>query len=254
VLHTEKEELDDKARWMRIEAADVVAECERCYVGYRLPAPAESSSSTSLPTTVGVPSDAVSRYDLSEHETSTTSTSVGDPRLGSAIAPLAEDSSPPSFAQQTQRGNASMTASMVSEAGDGGVGADPGGLPSRHILLLEREIAVLKDNLNQHLGTLHRQRVLESGVEAERQTLYNKLRAYRDQLAQRAAALERAKVEASTSKAMHIKWENDLGARNRSLREGQRHLSGETERLKAELAQAKVRRPLFFLVSFWQGG
>jgi hypothetical protein len=244
---------------MRTEAADVVAECERCYVGNRLPPPVESSSSFPMAADPSS-SAAVSRYDFPEHGTplqaSTPPTGSGAPdaRRGSAASLPTDDSSPTSSsaaaaAQQPQPGHASLTASTISEGGGGGGGGGDG-MPSRQVLLLEREIAVLRDNLNyeqhlraqhnQHLGTLHRQHVLESGVEAERQTLYNKLRAYRDQLAQKTVALERARAEAATSKAMHIKWENDLGAKNRSLREEQRHWCDEGERLKADLAQAKV--------------
>ncbi|KAI8974673.1 Hamartin protein-domain-containing protein [Pilobolus umbonatus] len=84
---------------------------------------------------------------------------------------------------------------------------------------LKREVLLLRNELNfelflkqqhlQHIGRLHREHVLDSSVEAERQELYNTTRMLKTQLSQATVALEQLKAESAQTKKRHVKWEDE---------------------------------------------
>ncbi|KAI8090683.1 hypothetical protein BDF21DRAFT_334168 [Thamnidium elegans] len=97
---------------------------------------------------------------------------------------------------------------------------------------LKREVLLLRNELNfelflkqqhlQHIGRLHREHVLDSSVEAERQQLYNTTRMLKAQLGQTTAALEKLKVESALTKQKHVKWEDEQSGKLRGYREARR--------------------------------
>ncbi|GAA5801571.1 hypothetical protein HPULCUR_007019 [Helicostylum pulchrum] len=97
---------------------------------------------------------------------------------------------------------------------------------------LKREVLLLRNELNfelflkqqhlQHIGRLHREHVLDSSVEAERQQLYNTTRMLKAQLGQTTAALEKLKAESALTKQKHVKWEDEQSGKLRGYREARR--------------------------------
>ncbi|KAG2203494.1 hypothetical protein INT47_008221 [Mucor saturninus] len=97
---------------------------------------------------------------------------------------------------------------------------------------LKREVLLLRNELNfelflkqqhlQHIGRLHREHVLDSSVEAERQQLYNTTRMLKAQLNQTTSALEKLKAESALTKQKHIKWEDEQSGKLRNYREARR--------------------------------
>ena len=67
-----------------------------------------------------------------------------------------------------------------------------------HLLLL------LKQQHLQHIGRLHRDHILDSTVEAERQNLYNTCKILKSQLSQTQAAFDRQRIETTNIKKKHV--------------------------------------------------
>ncbi|KAI8378436.1 Hamartin protein-domain-containing protein [Blakeslea trispora] len=97
------------------------------------------------------------------------------------------------------------------------------------VAALKREVLLLRNELNfelflkqqhlQHIGRLHREHVLDTSVEAERQQLYNTTRLLKAQLNQTTLALEKLKAESALTKQKHIKWEDEQSVKLRNYRE-----------------------------------
>ncbi|CEP14350.1 hypothetical protein, partial, partial [Parasitella parasitica] len=106
--------------------------------------------------------------------------------------------------------------------------------PETKLLLaaLKREVLLLRNELNfelflkqqhlQHIGRLHREHVLDTSVEAERQQLYNTTRMLKAQLNQTTTALEKLKAESALTKQKHIKWEDEQSGKLRNYREARK--------------------------------
>ncbi|KAI8083147.1 Hamartin protein-domain-containing protein [Halteromyces radiatus] len=100
------------------------------------------------------------------------------------------------------------------------------------IAALKREVLLLRNELNfelflkqqhlQHIGRLHREHVMDSTVEAERQQLYNTNRMLKAQLAQTTASLEKLKSESALARQKHIKWEDEQSNKLRGYREARK--------------------------------
>ncbi|KAI8991218.1 hypothetical protein BDF20DRAFT_903993 [Mycotypha africana] len=94
-----------------------------------------------------------------------------------------------------------------------------------HFAALKRELnfeLFLKQQHLQHIGRLHRDHVLDTSVEAERQQLYNTNRMLKAQLHQTTAALEKLKSESAMTKQKHIKWEDEQSGKLRGYREARK--------------------------------
>lgn len=231
IISSPKQEIADlKRTWERYDAAGVIDECEKLYL-MRIAAdvPRMGSKEALSPHFPQPPRLAELASPATRHEELPTPSPVA-PNLAlpdlevanvqASTVPLSRD---PSVDSTTQRLLA---------------------LKDREILLLRSELQhelYLKAQHVQHMGTLHRQKVLDSGYEADRQALMNQVKFYRAQLTERQALLEKQKNEAATARSAHVKWENELRTKNRSLKDERRAWRQESDKFNAKLETMQVR-------------
>ncbi|CAO1635196.1 unnamed protein product [Parajaminaea phylloscopi] len=113
----------------------------------------------------------------------------------------------------------------------------------RENLLLRNEInfeLYLKDQHLRHIGRLHRDRIKDSRLEAERQNLYQTVKLLRGQLTSISTAQERQRAEAATSKARHTQWENELNAKLKGYREDRKTWTAESRELNAQIESGRA--------------
>ncbi|KAI8068232.1 Hamartin protein-domain-containing protein, partial [Gongronella butleri] len=113
----------------------------------------------------------------------------------------------------------------------------------REVLLLRNELTFelfLKQQHLQHIGRLHREHVMDSTVEAERQQLYNANRMLRAQLTQTTAALEKLRTETAMAKQKHIKWEDDQSGKLRGYRDARKEWQAHMEVVKKDLDDLRL--------------
>lgn len=138
-----------------------------------------------------------------------------------------------------------------------------------HILRLESDLILLKAEVDfqiylkglhlAHMGTLHREKVLESGAEAERQSLvsiclqvyslriillttnlqFRTIRTTRTQLQQTQSSLERLRAESGVTKGNWIAHIEELKEKLKSMREGRTKMDQEMLGLRAECGELK---------------
>jgi solute carrier family 25 protein 16 len=121
--------------------------------------------------------------------------------------------------------------------------------PSLKIAYLHREIQLLHNDLNferylkqqhlSHIGQLRRKQIREARVEAETQNLINSNRGLKSKLEEAKRAILQMKKETEKSKTHSRKWESDLSAKLRVLREEQKKWNLEREDLKRDLQEAR---------------
>ncbi|KAI9276319.1 hypothetical protein BY458DRAFT_433843 [Sporodiniella umbellata] len=114
---------------------------------------------------------------------------------------------------------------------------------------LKREVLLLRNELNfelflkqqhlQHIGRLHREHVLDSSVEAERQQLYNTTRMLRGQLNQTTLALEKLRAESALTKQKHIKWEDEQSGKLRGYREARKDWQNQMTQIEYQIEENK---------------
>lgn len=112
------------------------------------------------------------------------------------------------------------------------------------ISFLQRENLLLRNELNfelylkeqhlRHIGRLHREKVTDTALEAERQNLYHTVRTLRTSHAAQNVELERCRAEASATKARHVQWEADLNNKLKAYREERKAWTAEARQLKAQ--------------------
>ncbi|SPO26162.1 uncharacterized protein UTRI_02438 [Ustilago trichophora] len=112
------------------------------------------------------------------------------------------------------------------------------------ISFLQRENLLLRNELNfelylkeqhlRHIGRLHREKVTDTALEAERQNLYHTVRTLRASNAAQHAELERCRAEAASTKARHVQWEADLNNKLKAYREERKAWTTEARQLKAQ--------------------
>lgn len=137
---------------------------------------------------------------------------------------------------------------------DGAVDSNVG----RMIALKDREISLLRSQLQyefylkaqhvQHMGALHRQKVLDSGYEADRQALMNQVKYYRSQLTERQGQIEKQRSEATTARLAHVKWEGELRTKNRAIKDERRAWRAEGDALKSKMETMQVYLSPFILL------
>ncbi|GAA5881329.1 hypothetical protein JCM16303_000132 [Sporobolomyces ruberrimus] len=130
--------------------------------------------------------------------------------------------------------------------GLGGLGAI-----NTQITKLETELVQLQGEVNfqtylkqlhlQHMGTVHREKVLESGQEAERQSRMRTIRTLRAQLSTAQASLDQLRSEQKSTKDSWSEHINDLKDKLATLRKAKLKWDEEEKKLKAELEDWKDR-------------
>ncbi|KAL8280531.1 hypothetical protein RQP46_007179 [Phenoliferia psychrophenolica] len=288
-------ELTDTNRWRRLEAADVMAECDRNLVhvaesvdvrdpGAVTP-PLPSSRETSRPPRQSTSQLTFSSPDSNPAEepesgersvtpipfpasalrspSSTSRSRTRTPLLPSTThysnfqalqsVPMSPRRSSSPFARSSADSSAAnsrrssyvgaMSASMLNSKT-----LPPGSL---QLVRLETELIVLQGEVNfqaylkqlhlAHMGTLHREKVLDSGAEAERQSLYRTIRTLRGQLKQTKSSLEKLRAESGVTKANWIAHIADLQERLKTLRAQRLEWDAEGGRLRAEVEELKQR-------------
>lgn len=119
---------------------------------------------------------------------------------------------------------------------------------SLKVAYLNREIQLLKNDLNferylkqqhlSHIGQLRRKQIREARVEAETQNLINSNRGLKSKLEEAKRLNTQMKKETEKSKTHSRKWESDLTAKLRILREEQKKWNVERDQLKKDLNAA----------------
>ncbi|KAI8055711.1 Hamartin protein-domain-containing protein [Syncephalis plumigaleata] len=111
----------------------------------------------------------------------------------------------------------------------------------RKVLLLTNRLnyeLFLKQQYTRHIGRLHRDRLMDSAVEAERQGLYNTCRALKNEIRLTKEAYERQRAEATTAKANHINWQNELNNKLRMYRDERKRMLVDIMELRDSLEQS----------------
>ncbi|GAA5908506.1 hypothetical protein JCM5296_004779 [Sporobolomyces johnsonii] len=129
--------------------------------------------------------------------------------------------------------------------------AAPAAVGNAQIVKLETELVLLQGEVNfqtylkqlhlQHMGTVHREKVLESGAEAERQSSFRTIRTLRAQLKATQSALDHLRAEQSATKANWIAHIADLRDKLAALREQRMKWEHDERVLKAEVEDWKDR-------------
>ncbi|KAI1503921.1 Hamartin protein-domain-containing protein [Biscogniauxia marginata] len=113
---------------------------------------------------------------------------------------------------------------------------------TRRVFLLYNDLTFerfLKQQHLAHIGELRRRHVREAASEAETQNLIIVNRHLKQQLEEAKRAKTQVKAESEKSRMLAKKWEADLTAKLRTLREEQRKWNIEGESLRADLEAAK---------------
>ncbi|KAF5872812.1 putative tuberous sclerosis 1 protein [Botrytis fragariae] len=126
----------------------------------------------------------------------------------------------------------------------------PGTNDSTKVAYLQRDIMLLKNDLNferylkqqhlTHIGQLRRKAIREARVEAETQNLINSNKILRAKLEDAKKAMVQMKKEFDKSRNHSRKWESDLTAKLRLLKEEQKKWIVEGDQLKRELSASKI--------------
>ncbi|KAH8803661.1 Hamartin protein-domain-containing protein [Xylogone sp. PMI_703] len=121
--------------------------------------------------------------------------------------------------------------------------------PQTQVAYLLREIMLLKNDLNferylkqqhlSHIGRLRRKQIREARVEAETQNLVNSNRTLKNKLEEAKRTIVQMKKEFEKSKSHSRKWETDLTAKLRILKEEQKKWGIEGDQLRGDLTAAR---------------
>lgn len=113
---------------------------------------------------------------------------------------------------------------------------------SRQIMLLQNDLAFerfMKQQHLSHMGELRRRQLREATTEAEAQNLMITNRHLKQRLAEAKSTEMQVKKEAEKSRTMSKKWEADLTAKLRILREEQKKWTAREKSLVSELESVK---------------
>ncbi|KAK9728450.1 hypothetical protein K7432_001053 [Basidiobolus ranarum] len=112
----------------------------------------------------------------------------------------------------------------------------------REILLLKNEInfeTYLKQQYMQQMGRLHRDRMVESTLESERQTMYNTCRSLQNEVRVLKDTLNRQRAEAGATKSKHVNWENELNSKLRRYRDERKKWNAESVHLNQKIKEVE---------------
>lgn len=112
----------------------------------------------------------------------------------------------------------------------------------RENLLLRNELnfeLYLKEQHLRHIGRLHRDRISDTALEAERQNLYQSVRSLRAQLSAALTSQERQRAEATRTTARQVSWTNELNAKLKVFRDEKKSWTNEARESRAKLETAE---------------
>ncbi|KAI9705411.1 MAG: hypothetical protein M1836_006166 [Candelina mexicana] len=119
----------------------------------------------------------------------------------------------------------------------------------RPLAFLQREVMLLKNDLNferflkqqhlSHIGQLRRKYIRDDTVEAETQKLINSNKSMKLQLVEAKKSLDSLRKEMTTRQNHSRKWETELSAKVRSLREEHRQWKTQEELVRRELHNSR---------------
>ncbi|CAG8490766.1 26429_t:CDS:10 [Dentiscutata erythropus] len=253
ILSNAERELSDTSRWIKLEPADVVAEC----IGYDMENASttkhqiseledftknvlEGVESTNVETkTIRTrrSSQAISIQEIMDvHQAlkSGVEIVVGDDPWDSKIisSNSISSTSPPDS-------NLSVPQSL-----------GPLSNAQASVAFLQREVMLLRNELNfelylkqqhlQHIGRLHRDHVLDISAEAERHNLYNACKNLKLQLEKTQAAFNRQREDNASIKKKHVQWEDELNNKLKKYREEKKEWKTELDKVEEQLREAKL--------------
>ncbi|KAF4121710.1 Hamartin protein [Geosmithia morbida] len=115
----------------------------------------------------------------------------------------------------------------------------------RQNLMLQNDLSFERYQKQQHIahiGELRRKQVAEAATEAETQNLLIMTRNLKSRFEEAKEAEMRVRRESEKSRAMAKKWEADLSARLKTLRDQSKETKGELDRVRRELRDALDER------------
>lgn len=225
-----------KRRWERFDPSIIIDECQSLYLIHPPPAigPQRATSSQSLPLSTPM------------HNS-----------LSELASPASQGQDPPFLSPALHMlplpnlEVANVRSSPAASSGNSNKTPTDNSNAERLIAFKDREILLLRSELQhelylksqhvQQMGTLHRQKVLDSGYEADRQAMMNQVKYYRGQLSERQTQIDKQRAEASTARQAHVKWEGELRGKNRALKDERRAWRLERDGLKAQIETMQVR-------------
>ncbi|OLL25494.1 Tuberous sclerosis 1 [Neolecta irregularis DAH-3] len=111
------------------------------------------------------------------------------------------------------------------------------------VAFLQREVLLLTNELNfqrhlksqylQRIGRLQREHILDSAVEAERQSLHISVKALKQQLRDKDRLVQETREKSVSAKSQRLRWEKEINTKFKQLREDKKVWQAE----KADLAQ-----------------
>jgi solute carrier family 25 (mitochondrial carrier protein), member 16 len=117
-----------------------------------------------------------------------------------------------------------------------------------HASSLRREILLLKNELNferylkqqhlSHIGQLRRKQVREAAAEAETQNLINSNKSLKTRVEHLQSQMAQIRKESEKSRAQSKKWETDMSAKLRTLKEEKKKWDIESETMRHDLEAA----------------
>lgn len=112
----------------------------------------------------------------------------------------------------------------------------------RENLLLRNELnfeLYLKEQHLRHIGRLHRDRISDTALEAERQNLYQNVRSLRNQLNNAISLQERQRNETIRSNSRQVNWTNELNFKLKNFREEKKNWLNEIRESRAKIETAE---------------
>ncbi|CAG8434079.1 5283_t:CDS:10 [Diversispora eburnea] len=237
ILSDSQKELSDTSRWMKVESADVVAECVELkeLEDTTTEKVRRVSQSISMQEIVDVHKALKSGVDIVVGDDPWASKIISYSNVPSSLLHPPPSLPLPSLPQESPLPQKTQKPLLLQQAS---------------ISFLQREIMLLRNELNfelylkqqylQHIGRLHRDHILDSRVEAEHQNLYITYRNLRVQLDKTKEAFNRQKDETASIKKKHIKWEDELKVKLRKYRNEANERKSEIDKLEQELREAKL--------------
>ncbi|CAG8498975.1 16089_t:CDS:10 [Gigaspora margarita] len=247
ILSSAEKELSDTSRWIKLEPADVVAEC----IGYDM----ENASATKYQVNEleDFTKNALEGVESTSVETKTIKTRRSSQAI--SIQEIMDVHQALKSGVEIVVGDDPWDSKIISSNSiDSTLPPDsnshgPLSNAQASVAFLQREVMLLRNELNfelylkqqhlQHIGRLHRDHVLDISAEAERQNLYNACKNLKLQLEKTQTAFNRQRDENASIKKKHVQWEDELNNKLKKYREEKKEWKTELDKVEEQLREAK---------------